>query len=222
MLFQHIILIACCYIVVFPAYSVECAVVLFETTHACLVPYYYHPSSQNALYGEAFEWNNQGQILQWHHEAVSAVNNTVLKNNAFHARKGDWDCARVSYSTVVKVPKSMHIIERLSGLKKFKIDILKTLCVLGDTVLSSVTLTNVPFYHVVEMFSKTRFEASGMHTTTQIKYQAPWYLYFCESFARNAAIQCFMHRIRASKNQLCAPNAQNTATASTFTLLAIS
>jgi len=216
---QHIIVIACFYIVLLPAISVECVVLLFETTHACRVPYYYHPSSQNALYREAFEWNNHAQILRWHYEVMPAVNTTVLKNNPFHAPKGDWDCARVSYSTVVNVPSAMQKFVRLSALKKFKIDIQKTLCVLGDIVLSSVTLANVPFYHIVEVFSKMNFEASNMHTTTQIKYEAPWYLYFCESLIKNIAIQCFMHSIRSIKNQLCAPSVHNSDTTSTFTLV---
>jgi len=216
---QHIIGIVCFYIVLLPAYPVECVVVLFETTHACRVPYYYHPSSQNALYREAFEWNNGAQILLWHYEAIPVVNNSVLKNNPFHAPKGDWDCARVSYSTVVNVPSAIHKIARLSELKKFKIDIRKTLCVLGDIVLSSVTLTNIPFYHIVDVFSKMTFEASNMQTTTQIKYEAPWYLFFCERFIKNVVIQCFMHSINSSKNQLCAPSLHNTDTTSTFTLV---
>jgi len=216
---QHIISIGCFFFVILQAYSVECVVFRLETTHECLVPHYYHPSSQSALYGEAFEWNNQGQILKWHYEAVPAVQNAVLENNPFNAKRGDWDCARVSYSTVVKVPTEMHKFERLLGRNKFEIDIRKTLCVLGDIVLSSITLANVPFYHVVHVFSETRFNASGMHTTTQINYETPWYLYFCQRFTRNVAIKCFMHSIRSSKDQLCGPSVNNNDTASTFTLV---
>jgi hypothetical protein len=182
----------------------------FETTDTCNIPYYYHPSSQSTLYGEAFEWNKQAHILQWHYTAIAALNTTTIEGNPFNTLRGDWDCAQISYNTVVIIPHALHRFSTFTRLNKFEMHAVKTVCMLGDTVLSSVTLSNVPFCQKdVQMFSKMDFAKGVMHTTAQIKYEIPWYLSFLGNMSRTVAIDSFMYSIKSSKHQLCVPSIKN-------------
>ena len=138
---------------------------LVETKNTCDAPVatlLAHAISQDVLYNTAFELNSHSDITGWTYERVPRDKTqylTIAKRNTELQQSSSFDCVRVKYSMLVKMPA---FASRFSSL--VRVD--KSVCKTEDTVFERLELAGLPLVGSLTVAVNMKFSPGSMFVTT--------------------------------------------------------
>jgi len=174
-------------------------VVRYTRTDACAFPFARAPVEPETMHGEAFEWTQHTPLRDWQFSNVTLAD-SGMRDNEWYDELLEATCARVSYSSAVRIPS---VLQKYTSLGNFRTKIVKTTCTQADSVLNDIRLSEIPFVRRVHITSRMRFVDGVAESTVRAEYTLPWYLHFLESTAENVVKHSYNDEIDATVHQLC-------------------
>ena len=172
--------------------------VRFEHTAQCASPFAAAPVAQHTLYGEAFEWTHQATLTDWSYESIEATDSGLKDWTGAPLHHGE--CARVSYTSTVRMP---GVLRKYTSLGSFKPRVVKTTCVQREVITTSFSLRKLPFIDSVDIHSIMTFARGEVHTSTTTAYTLPWFAHFLSSLGSGIVQRSIEREIHATVHQLC-------------------
>ena len=121
----------------------------------------------STLYEQVYVWMHEKDVLNWNYSTRVVVNGSRQT-----------ECATVSYDTYIESPTFFaQMMRNLLMSMHFAIGVRKEVCVDGQTVVETATVT-VPLIHELTMTSRYEVEADRVNSSLAAHYDVPWYIDF--------------------------------------------